>query len=707
MNANPSTADFDRPENFINRELSWLEFNWRVLDEAIDPAQPLLERVRFLSIVGTNLDEFFEVRIAGLKQQIESKSVLVGADHRTAAEVFAAASKRAHELVERQYRCWNEDLLPALNQENIFIHPVDSLPPDALAWTDHLFNEELFPVLTPLSVDPSHPFPQLLNKSHNLIVRLRHPEEGDILTAIVQIPRVLPRLLLIPEDASRDLGPGQHYFSLQDLIKHYLGRLFVGLDVREAHAFRMTRNSDLYIDEEEAENLLHTIEEELRRLNRGNAVRLEVEANTPPETERFLLETFRLTEVDLYRVPGPINFVHLQPLYTSDALPRLRDRPFTPVLGKALPASADIFEVMRKQDVLLHHPYESFQSIVDLIEKAALDPQVLGIKMTLYRTSSNSPIVRALLHAANKGKQVTVLVELKARFDEANNIRWARQMEEAGVHVVYGLVGLKTHCKMLMIVRRDEDRIRLYTHLGTGNYNNTTARFYTDLSLLTTASELTAEVALLFNNLTGPSEYRGDKKLLIAPFELRRRFIKLIASERDLAREGREGRIIVKLNSLADEEIIVALYEAAAAGVKIDLIIRGMCCLRPGVPGLSENIRVTSIIGRFLEHSRIYYFGNGGKPLVYLGSADWMPRNFDRRVEVVFPVEDEAARTRITEEILPAFLTDNVKARVLLPDGTYERRHPAEGGEAHQAQLHFRQLARKVQVVPSAAPGVA
>ena len=362
---------------------------------------------------------------------------------------------------------------------------------------------------------------------------------------------------------------------------------------------------------------------------------------------------------------------------------------------------------MRKQDVLLHHPYESFQSVVDLIEKAALDEQVLAIKMTLYRTSANSPIVRALLHAANKGKQVTVLVELKARFDEANNIRWARQMEEAGVHVVYGLVGLKTHCKMLMIVRRDEDRIRLYTHLGTGNYNNTTARFYTDLSLLTTAPELTAEVALLFNNLTGPSEYRGGKKLLIAPFELRQRFIKLIAHERDLAREGQEGRIIVKLNSLVDEEIIVALYEAAAAGVKIDLIVRGMCCLRPGVPGLSENIRVASIIGRFLEHSRIYYFGNGGKPLVYLGSADWMPRNFDRRVEVVFPVEDEAARTRITEEILPVFLTDNVKARVLLADGTYERRHPAEGEESHQAQLHFRQLARKAQAVPSAVPGAA
>ena len=704
MTENPLPSnELDRPENFINRELSWLEFNARVLEEAIDPAQPLLERVRFLSIVGTNLDEFFEVRIAGLKQQITSKSVLVGPDHLPAAEVFVLASRRAHELVERQYRCWNEDIVPALHKENIFIQDFHSLHPAALAWADRLFSEELFPVLTPLAVDPSHPFPQLLNKSHNLIVLLNRPGDAEVLTAIVQIPRVLPRLLLLPEEAAREIGPGVHYVELQDLIKHYIGRLFVGLDVREAHAFRMTRNSDLYIDEEEAENLLHTIEEELRRLNRGKAVRLEVEAGTPPEIERYLLETFRLTETDLYRLPGPINFLHLQPLFSSDTFPRLRDRPFQPVPAKALPPEADIFEVMRKQDVLLHHPYESFQSVVDLIERAAEDKSVLAIKMTLYRTSTNSPIVRALLLAAIKGKQVTVLVELKARFDEANNIRWARQMEDAGIHVVYGLVGLKTHCKMLMIVRRDEDRIRLYTHLGTGNYNTTTARFYTDLSLLTTAPELTAEVALLFNNLTGPSEYRGDKKLLIAPFDLRSRFIKLIANERDLARAGGEGRIVVKLNSLVDEEIIVAMYEAAKAGVKIDLIVRGMCCLRPGVPGLSENIRVVSIIGRFLEHSRIYYFGNGGKGLVYLGSADWMPRNFDRRVEVIFPVEDEAARCRITDEILPAFLTDNIKSYELQPDGTYRRRHPAEGDDARQAQLHFRRLTRKAQTAQTAA----
>jgi polyphosphate kinase len=693
----PPATPLDAPEHFINRELSWLEFNNRVLEEAIDPTQPLLERVRFLSIFGTNLDEFFEVRIAGLKQQIESKSGFVGADHMTAAEVFAAATKRVRELVAEQYRCWNEDILPALNKESVFIQDVDTLPPAAMAWADTLFNEGVFPVLTPLAVDPSHPFPQLLNKSHNLIVRLNRPDENEVSTAIVQIPRVMDRFLRIPEEPARDLGPGAHYFFLQDLVRHHLARLFTGMTVLEAHAFRMTRNSDLYIDEEEAENLLHAIEEELRGLNKGNAVRLEVEAGMPPEIERYLLETFRLTEADLYRLPGPINFIHLQPLFSSDAFPRLRDRPFQPATPKALHAGADIFEVLRRQDVLLHHPYESFQSIVDLLERAASDEQVLAIKMTLYRTSTNSPIIRALLHAVEKGKQVTVLVELKARFDEANNIRWARQMEEAGVHVVYGLVGLKTHCKMMMIVRRDEDRIRLYTHLGTGNYNTTTARFYTDLSLMTTASDLTAEVAIVFNNLTGLSEYAGGKKLLVAPFELRKRFKELIARERELAAEGRQGRIIIKLNSLVDEEIIIALYEAAAAGVKIDLIVRGVCSLRPGMPGVSENIQVTSIVGRFLEHSRIYYFGNAGKPLVYLGSADWMPRNFDRRVEVVFPVEDEGLKGRIVDEILPALLTDNVKTRLLRADGSYERRHPAEGEETRQAQYFFRQIARKTQ----------
>ena len=586
----PKHSPFDRPENFINRELSWLEFNVRVLQEAIDPTQPLLERVRFLSIVGTNLDEFFEVRIAGLETTDRpAKACTSAPDHMTASEVLVAATKRARELVAEQYRCWNDDILPALNKENIFIHDVDKLPASARCngRTTALRRRTCFPPSRrwrSIRAIPSRSFSTRATTSSSSSPRA---DGSETLTAIVQIPRVLPRLLLIPEEPARDLGPGLHYFFLQDLVRHYLAPPVHGLEVRDAHAFRMTRNSDLYIDEEEAENLLHTIEEELRRLNKGNAVRLEVQAGTPPEVEKFLLENFRLTEADLYRLPGPINFLHLEPLFFSDAFPRLRDRPFQPVLGKAVPLRARTFSrSCAKQDVLLHHPYESFQSVVDLLERAALDPQVLAIKMTLYRTGTRSAIVQALLHAADKGKQVTVLVELKARFDEANNIRWARQMEEAGVHVVYGLVGLKTHCKMMMIVRRDEDRIRLYTHLGTGNYNATTARFYTDLSLLTTAPELTAEVAVVFNNLTGLSEYSGGKKLMVAPFELRKRFHRTDRDrERDIAREGGKGRIIVKLNSLVDEEIIVALYEASAAGVKIDLIVRGVCSSAAGDAG--------------------------------------------------------------------------------------------------------------------------
>jgi polyphosphate kinase len=683
--------DFTKPEYYINRELSWLEFNARVLGEAADPAQPLLERVRFLSIFGSNLDEFFEVRIAGLKQQIEHKSTVVGPDHMTAADTFEASQKRAHELVDWAYQIWNKDLIPALAKEGIHIHKSGDLSAESLAWSEKYFREEIFPTLTPLAVDPSHPFPQLANKSHNLIVALNRPHDGPAY-AIVQIPRLFPRLQRIPDGEVGSMGPGRHFVFLQGIIRRHLALLFPGIEVKESHAFRMTRNSDLYIDDEEAENLLETIEDELRRRSKGNAVRLEVAAVCPDEIARFLLENLSLGPDDLYRLDGPINFLHLESLYGAADFPRLKDKPFQPVIARALAAGTDIFEVLRRQDVLLHHPYEGFGSVIEVLEKAADDPNVLALKLTLYRTSVDSPIVRALMHAAEHHKQVTVLVELKARFDEENNIRWARALAEAGVHVVYGMVGLKTHCKMLLIVRRDDDRVRLYAHLGTGNYNNSTARFYTDLGLLTANPDITSEVAAVFNNLTGLSEFHGGRKLILAPFEMRDRFLALIARERDL---GKKGRIIVKLNSLVDERAIAALYEAAAAGAEIDLIIRGISCLRPGVPGVSENIRVRSIVGRFLEHSRIYYFGNGGKPLVYLGSADWMGRNFDRRVEVVFPVEDPALRARITDEILPAFLSDNVKAHLLRPDSRYEKAARAAKAKTHQSQLHFRQLARE------------
>jgi len=685
--------DFADPKNFINRELSWLEFNRRVLEEAQDQCQPLMERVKFLSIFASNLDEFFEIRVAGIKQQIDSGTADMGPDGLTAAEVFDAIRKRTHEMVDEVYRLWNDEIRPALGENNIHVLRVSKLEGANAVWARAFFRAEVFPVLTPLAVDASHPFPQILNRSHNIIVRARKPGNEDPLYAIVQVPRNIPRFLPLPRGKG-DTDPWD-YIYLASLIKGHISELFPGLELESVATFRITRNSDLYIDEEEAENLLRTIEQGLRRSNRGNVVRLEVENDCPPDLEEWLLERFKLTEADLYKVCGPLTMTHLMPLVGNDGFAKLKDRPFTPVYDPDLPPHGDVWQFLRREDVLLHHPYESFDSIVDLVEAAATDPQVLAIKLTLYRTSGDSAIVKALINAAQNGKQVVALVELKARFDEANNIHWARALEEAGAHVVYGLVGLKTHCKALLIVRRDEDRIRHYAHLGTGNYHPRTARLYTDLSLFTTEPELTDELATLFNTLTGLASYPGFKKLMVAPFDLMRRVRALIEQERDHARAGKPGRIIVKLNSLVDDNIIKALYEASAAGVKIDLIIRGICCLRPGIPGVSENIRVISIVGRFLEHSRIYYFANDGDPKVYLASADWMPRNFYRRVEIAFPIESTKLKEEIIHEILPAFLNDRVKARELLPDGTYMRLKPRPGEEHSQAQLFFRERARK------------
>ncbi len=680
------------PRLFINRELSWLAFNRRVLEEAQDSTQPLLERVRFLGIVTSNLDEFFEVRVAGIKQQIEHESDDAGPDGMSARQTFDAIRKDVLTLIADQYQLWNQELLPALGGHGVYLHDFKSLGKADREWVTDYFRKEVFPVLTPLAVDASHPFPQLQNKSHNLFLRLIRPERRtELLHAVVQIPRVLPRLVRIPHPQTQEW----HYILIQNLIQNHVHDLFPGLVVDQVYGFRITRNSDLYIDEEEAENLLRTIEDELRKRARGNAVRLEIEQGCPLDMRRVLLDIFRLSEDDVYEINGPLNFLHLMPLASIDALASLRDKPYVPIVSHSLPPGADYFEILRHQDVMLHHPYESFSSIVEFLEHAASDPAVLAIKMTLYRTSGDSPIVHSLIHAAGEGKQVTVLVELRARFDEANNINWARQLEEAGVHVVYGLVGLKTHCKVLMIVRRDEDRLRHYLHLGTGNYHPSTARFYTDLSVLTANQELGEEVGMLFNTLTGLSEFKGVKQLIVAPFQMHDAFLKLIQHERDLARQGKEGRIIVKLNSLVEESLITALYEASQAGVKIDLVVRGICCLRPGVPGVSENIRVISIVGRFLEHSRIFYFGNGGKPRVYLGSADWMPRNLFRRVEVVFPVRDPGLRKRVIDEILPAYLSDCVKARVLGSDGVYRRAVCEDGKEPAQAQLTFRNLARE------------
>jgi polyphosphate kinase len=689
----PPKPGFSDPKNFINRELSWLEFNRRVLEEAQDPTQPLLERVKFLGIVSSNLDEFFEIRVAGIKQQIASETSDVGPDGMSPTETFDAIQRVAHAMLATQYALWKDELAPLLKQNNIRIRNVTELNAKRAAWARRYFQQEVFPMLTPLAVDASHPFPQLLNKSHNLLVRARATRGGEPLHAIVQVPRVVPRMILMPRGEKGD--ESWTYIYLASLIKQHIADLFPGLILDGVHAFRVTRNSELYVDEEEADNLLRSIEQELRRSSRGNAVRLEVENDCPKEFSNLLLDFFQLGELDLYKLDGPLSMTHLAPLVANDAFAKLKDRVFQGARDPALPPHADIFEAMRKQDILLHHPYESYDPIVELIENSANDPQVLAIKIVLYRTSGDSPIVEALIHAANEGKQVTALVELRARFDEAANIQWARSLEESGAHVVYGVVGLKTHCKALLIVRRDPDRLRQYVHLGTGNYHPRTARIYTDFSLFTTAPELTEEVAIVFNTLTGLAGYPGLKKLLVAPFDLHRRLISLIERERDLAAAGQPARIVAKLNSLVDHEVIEKLYEASCAGVKIDLIIRGICCLRPKIAGLSENIRVISIVGRFLEHSRVYYFANNGKPDLYLASADWMPRNFYRRVEIAFPIESPSLRDEIIDEVLPRFLTDYGKARELQPDGTYVRLKPEEGKPRSQAQLQFREHSRR------------
>ena len=684
---------FSDPKNFINRELSWLEFNRRVLEEAQDERQPLIERVKFLTIFSSNLDEFFEIRVAGIKQQIESETSDVGPDGLSPTELFDRIQKTVRGLVTAQYALWKNELLPELAKNGIYVREIAELPAKRAAWAHRYFQQEVFPMLTPLAVDASHPFPHLLNRSHNLLVRAKTRRRGEPLHAIVQVPRAVSRLILLPRGKGAD-EPWE-YIYLASLIKQHIGELFPGLILDGAHAFRVTRNSDLYIDDEEAENLLRTIEQELRRSSRGNAVRLEVEADCPKDFLELLLRFFNLSEVDAYKLDGPLSMTHLAPLVANDAFGKLKDRPFQPARDPSLPPHADFFEVLRRQDVLLHHPYDSFDQVVEFIEKAATDPQVLAIKITLYRTSGDSPVVEALIDAANAGKQVTAIVELRARFDEATNIQWARRLEEAGAHVIYGVVGLKTHCKALLIVRRDADRLRHYVHLGTGNYHPRTARIYTDWSLLSSEPQLTEEVATVFNTLTGLAGYPGLKKLMVAPFDMHSRLIQLIERERDNARAGKPARIVAKLNALVDQEIIEKLYEASCSDVSIDLIVRGICCLRPKIPGLSENIRVISIVGRFLEHSRIHHFENGGDPLVYLSSADWMPRNFFRRIEVAFPIETPALRDQIINDVIPTFLKDRVKARELQPDGTYRRLKPEGPEPSRQAQWQFREVSRE------------
>jgi len=681
---------FDRPEYFTNRELSWLEFNQRVLEEAMAAETPLLDRVKFLCIVCSNLDEFFEIRVAGIKQLIDNHRNDPGPDGLSSLETFERISERVNQMVADQYRLWNEELLPALAENHIRFLGMQQLTPGDYHWARTFFHEEVFPVLTPLAIDPSHPFPHILNKSLNLIVTLENPRQPENRFAIVQVPRVLNRLVSLPNRVKEH----HDFIFLSRLIMEFVGSLFPGVVVTGAHPFRVTRNGDLYIDEEEAQNLLRTIEEELRNRNKGNGVRLEVESSCPTEVRAYLLQKFGLSRKDLYVVDGPLNLLRLMPITELETHPGLRYPDWSPVTIAPLRDEADIFEILRKRDLMVHHPYENFASIVDFVERAAADPQVLAIKMTLYRTSGDSPIIKALIDASNRGKQITVLVELKARFDEANNISWARRLEDAGVHVVYGLVGLKTHCKTLLIVRRDSDRIRHYCHLGTGNYHSKTARLYTDMGVLTTRPELTSEVAALFNAMTGMSPEPEFNKLLVAPFNLRKRFIKMIRREAGNAQAGKPCGIYAKMNSLVDEEIIRELYRASQAGVPIELLVRGICCLRPGLEGVSENIVVRSIVDRFLEHSRLFVFENGGNRLFFMGSADWMTRNLDRRVEVIFPVEEPELKKRLQHEVIATFKADNTKARIIEASGLHRSPNREESAPANRAQVQFMEIAR-------------
>jgi polyphosphate kinase len=685
------------PGQFLNRELSWLEFNQRVLDEALDTSNPLLERLKFFCIVSSNLDEFFEVRVAGLKQQIESEVVERSADGLTASEAFRAISQRVRRMVTDQYACWREDLCPTLARNGIRVLEIEELDETDQAWVNEYYANQVRPVLTPLAIDPAHPFPQLLNKSLNLIVRLEMPRNQETIEhlAVVQIPRILPRMVGLPRHDSR-----RDYVYLGHLIGHHLADLFPGTTLKGYWPFRVTRNSELYIDEEETANLLKAVENELHNRRKGDAVRLEVDGDCPGFIREVLLKTLRLTEDDLYLIDGPLNPTRLMALCEGDHSPELRDPPFVAPSAAALRDHADLFAAIRERDLLLHHPYENFDSVVQFLQQAASDPEVLAIKQTLYRTGGDPRIVGALESAVRNGKQVTAVVELRARFDEANNIQWARHLEESGVHVVYGLVGYKIHAKSSLVVRREGRQIRRYVHLATGNYNPGTARLYTDLGLLTCRPEFGEDATNFFNLLTGICQFQGMKKFIVAPFELQTRFLELIEREAKNARAGLPARIIAKLNSLSEERIIEALYRASQAGVRIDLVVRGICCLRPGTPGLSENITVRSIVDRFLEHSRIYYFENACQPQVFISSADWLPRNFFRRIELAFPIDDGVLRERIISEILAVTLADNVKARFLQPDGSYTRARPAAGAAPRRSQFDFIARTQSAEEVP-------
>ena len=694
-------VDLDDPQWYLNRELSQLEFFRRVLEEAKDESIPLLERVKFLAIVGSNLDEFFMVRVAGLKQQIAAGVVELSIDGLTPAEQLAAIRKAVSKLLAEARDCYQDELMPTLAEAGIHILGYADLDHRQKAYVKKYFAQVVFPVLTPLAFDPGRPFPHISNLSLNLAVLIRDPA-GKERFARVKVPGTLPRLVPLRRSSGgvrKDgIAPRSHYFVwLEQVIAAHLGALFPGMEILAAHPFRVVRDADILIQELEAYDLLETMEESVRRRRFGSVVQLAVNKSTPVDIRDILRENLEVERRDIYTIDGPLGLSDLMGLTQIDRYD-LKDPPFVP----ATPASLnhdhdhDMFAAIRHDDIILHHPYDSFAPVVAFLQSAARDPDVLAIKQTLYRVGRNSPVVEALLEAATNGKQVAVLVELKARFDEESNIGWAKRLEAEGVHVIYGLLGLKTHSKIALVVRKEGDGVRRYVHLATGNYNGITAQVYTDLGVFTCDEDIGADATDLFNYLTGYSAKHDYRKLLVAPINLRARLESLIRREIEHQRQGGRGHLIFKVNAIVDRPMIKLLYQASQAGVQVDLLVRGICCLRPGVDGLSENIRVTSIVGRFLEHSRIYYFRNGGQEDIYLGSADLMTRNLDYRVEVLFPVEDERLIRHLRDEVLATYLADNVKARWLHADGNYAPRQPAPGEVLISSQAAFLQRALQV-----------
>ena len=663
--------DFYNPEHYENREISWLKFNERILGEARDKENLLFERLKFLSITASNLDEFFMVRVASLKDMVHADYTKKDIAGLSAKEQLASINVLTHEMIEKQYSTYNRSLLPQLASNGLkVISHHEELDEEQKRFVDRYYHENVYPVLTPMAVDSSRKFPLIRNKSLNIgaILRKKNEKKAEEEFATVQVPAVLPRIIRLPDDKEGNI----QVILLEQIIERNISALFMSYDVICAHPYRIMRNADLTIEEDEAEDLLKEIQKQIKKRQWGEAIRLEVEDGMEQALLKVLKKELQIKNEDIYKINGPLDLTFLMKMYGMEGFDHLRAKKHIPAAVPNLHGNYNIFDEIAKGDILLHHPYQSFDPVVKLIQKAAVDPQVLAIKQTLYRVSGNSPIIAALAQAAENGKQVSVLVELKARFDEENNIVWAKMLEKAGCHVIYGLVGLKTHSKITLIVRLEEEGIRRYVHLGTGNYNDATAKLYTDIGLLTCSQGIGEDATAVFNMLSGYSEPLHWNKLSLAPLWLRDKFLELIAREKDNALSGKEGKIIAKMNSLCDKEIIDALYDAARAGVKIELIVRGICCIKTGIEGISENITVRSIIGEFLEHSRIYYFWNDGKEEVYCASADWMPRNLDRRVEILFPIDNDSLKEQILE-MLKILLSDNVKAQLMQPDGTYER----------------------------------